>query len=289
MTIGQRCQLVVFGHWTYAVCHMRIRYPDFICVGAQKCGTTWLNENLKIQSGVALPAVKELHYFNEIWLPHQRDWAQAHRRKQVLDHVEWYVNNVPRSDCDVRHLNTVVRISEAPICDKWYGTIFADLPEHAIVGEMTPEYALLPLMGIQHILRLNEKMKFIFVVRDPIDRAWSQLKMIVRNEGLEPSLDTYRRIMKYQDIKLRSDYFETIRTIQQVSEFIGISATTLNFDRASEIIHEGRSGGIPDNLVEPMWSQLGDCYNSFERVAPNLVGQWRKRPRGKSTSQAVAS
>lgn len=283
---------------------MKIRYPNFICVGAQKSGTTWLYENLKNQAGVALPAVKELHYFNEIWLPFQRDWTQAHRRKQVLDHVEWYMNNVPRSDWNAGYLNSVMQISEAPICDKWYGTIFGDLPEHAVVGEMTPEYALLPLTGIQHILRLNEQMKFIFVVRDPIERAWSQLKMIVRNEGHEPSLDTYRRLLEYQDITKRSNYFETIRTIdeagagsqlywtsidaiiseprqvlQDVCHFIGVSVETLNLDRASEIIHEGTSASIPDELYEPMWSKLADCYNLFEQISPSLVGQWRERSR----------
>ncbi len=38
--------------------------PDFLCIGAQKAGTTWLHENLKMHPEIFLPARKELHYFD---------------------------------------------------------------------------------------------------------------------------------------------------------------------------------------------------------------------------------
>src|SRR5690606_11946368 len=39
-------------------------FPDFICIGAQKSGTTWLYENLKLHPDIFMPDKKELHYFN---------------------------------------------------------------------------------------------------------------------------------------------------------------------------------------------------------------------------------
>ena len=283
---------------------MRIRFPDFICVGAQKCGTTWLYENLISHPGIGMPPVKELQYFNEIWLPYQRDWAQGHRRKQVLDHLEWYLKNVPRSDWNAGHINNVMQISEAPICDDWYGRIFGEFPDDIVLGEMTPEYALLPLMGYQHILRLNKNAKFIFLVRDPIERAWSQIKMIVRNEGREPSIDTYLDILKYDDIRMRSDYYETIntirqagvetnlyvntidaiiaepqRTLQEICQFIGVPFEKIDLSRAKDIVHAGIPGPIPPELIQPMWEQLAVCYNRFENFAPEQAQQWRERPR----------
>lgn len=41
-----------------------MRLPDFIGIGAQKAGTTWLAENLNCHSRVFVPNEKELHYFN---------------------------------------------------------------------------------------------------------------------------------------------------------------------------------------------------------------------------------
>lgn len=38
--------------------------PDFLCIGAQKAGTTTLHEQLRTHPGLYLPAEKEVHYFS---------------------------------------------------------------------------------------------------------------------------------------------------------------------------------------------------------------------------------
>jgi len=40
-------------------------YPDFVGIGAQKAGTTWLGHNLQLHPEIWMPGIKELHYFNE--------------------------------------------------------------------------------------------------------------------------------------------------------------------------------------------------------------------------------
>ena len=40
-------------------------YPDFLGIGAQKAGTTWLGRNLQAHPEVWMPRVKEVHYFDE--------------------------------------------------------------------------------------------------------------------------------------------------------------------------------------------------------------------------------
>ena len=40
------------------------QFPDFLGIGAQKAGTTWLHANLAKHPGVMMPKRKELHYFN---------------------------------------------------------------------------------------------------------------------------------------------------------------------------------------------------------------------------------
>lgn len=43
-------------------------FPDFLCIGVQKTGTSWLYENLRIQSEIFMPDRKELDYFSN---PHR--------------------------------------------------------------------------------------------------------------------------------------------------------------------------------------------------------------------------
>jgi hypothetical protein len=45
-----------------------LRYPDFICIGAQKAGTTWLHANLCGQPGIWLSHIMELPYFRDFEL-----------------------------------------------------------------------------------------------------------------------------------------------------------------------------------------------------------------------------
>jgi len=38
--------------------------PDFICIGAQKAGTAWLYENLRVHPDIYMSKKKELHFFD---------------------------------------------------------------------------------------------------------------------------------------------------------------------------------------------------------------------------------
>jgi len=44
---------------------------------------------------------------------------------------------------------------------------------------------LLPDQGIEHILRLSPEVKIIFSLRDPIERNWSQIRMISTGKSEE--------------------------------------------------------------------------------------------------------
>lgn len=50
-----------------------MRTPDFIGIGAPRCGTTWLFEMLKSHPEIDLPDQKALNFFNEYY-SHGKDW-----------------------------------------------------------------------------------------------------------------------------------------------------------------------------------------------------------------------
>ena len=44
---------------------LNLRLPDFLGIGAQKSGTSWLYENLKLHPEIYVSEQKELHYFDK--------------------------------------------------------------------------------------------------------------------------------------------------------------------------------------------------------------------------------
>lgn len=59
---------------------------------------------------------------------------------------------------------------------EWYASLFEDAPEGAICGESTTHYTKLPTypLTIPRILKHIPNSRFVYVIRDPIDRLVSQ-------------------------------------------------------------------------------------------------------------------
>jgi hypothetical protein len=111
--------------------------PDFMVVGTQKAGTTWLFECLNEHPGVFVPELKEVHYF------------------------------CPPGRC---------RVSRAAKGEAWYRGLYADAPPGSVRGDMTTDYMYLP--GVAAALQaFNPGLKIIFLLRDPVERAYSQYWM----------------------------------------------------------------------------------------------------------------
>ena len=51
--------------------------PSFLCIGAQKAGTTWLHAQLRSHPKVWLPPIKELHYFDHKFVKGQKKWTRS--------------------------------------------------------------------------------------------------------------------------------------------------------------------------------------------------------------------
>jgi Sulfotransferase family len=141
--------------------------PDFLCVGAQKGGTTWLYRQLACHPDFWMPPVKELHYFDLLARTH----ADPPR---------------PRDARDVCFLERVRRLS---------GRSYIDLDNYALLfepkgsllsGDITPAYSMLNDELIERVVSYFPNLKVIFLARDPVERAWSQLSMGVRLQNISP-------------------------------------------------------------------------------------------------------
>jgi hypothetical protein len=58
----------------------------------------------------------------------------------------------------------------------WYRSLF-ECGGDAVKGEITPSYALLAEERIREIFALNSQLRIVYIIRNPIERAWSAALM----------------------------------------------------------------------------------------------------------------
>lgn len=110
---------------------------DFIGIGAEKSGTTWIANCLREHSEVFVPKKKEIFFFNEF---------DPHYLSVINPKYEWGI--------------------------EWYESHFADAKEK-IKGEFSPTY-IYDKKAAKRIRKHYPDIKLLVVLRDPVARAFSQ-------------------------------------------------------------------------------------------------------------------
>jgi len=189
--------------------------PDFLGIGAQRCGTTWVYEQLRKHPEVWMPPVKELHYFNVMNKSHR---IAKKRWKDFRKRLPTYLNrnnqeNTPKDILwDFKYL--FFRQSYST-----YSYLF--MPgENQIAGEITPAYSVLNLNDVQKIYVINPKMKIFFLMRDPLDRLWSNaIRVLTRDKNLDArhiSNEEFTKFIEKKNNVLRTDYLRTLSIWESV-------------------------------------------------------------------------
>ncbi|MBK4216225.1 sulfotransferase [Paracoccus caeni] len=162
------------------------RKPGALCIGAQKAGTSWLAQMLGQHPQIWIPPFKEAQYFNHLFLPDHRQWTGWHYRNKLKEirerHVKRNVPMPPELDAYLVDLT-----SRRMFHNQWYKRIFAPAPKTAMPMDFTPEYSGLPDEGVDYIHDFMPKARVIYLIRHPVDRAVSQLRMNLRRKKSAPA------------------------------------------------------------------------------------------------------
>jgi hypothetical protein len=178
--------------------------PDFLVIGAQRAGTTWLHRVLRQHPSLWLPPVKELHYFDRLETKRTILDPKERRRvglKQLLSLDPWLVSYWLRMRSD-----------------EWYARLFRGAKAEGLVaGEITPAYATLDETVLRRIKRLNDNIKLIFVMRDPVERAWSAVNNAAKKGAADASsVEKSIKRARESGAAARSAYADTIRRLEAV-------------------------------------------------------------------------
>ena len=153
-------------------------YPDFIGIGAQKAGTTWLHRNLQAHPQIHMPR-KEVHYFDRKIQDHSGVVSRLIGRSRDAEQWRRQVRQIPKQlakSPSFQELRWNFRYYMRPYDDRWYAQIFESKKEK-VSGEITPAYSVLKKERIAHVHRLMPETKLIFFMRNPIERVWSHTVM----------------------------------------------------------------------------------------------------------------
>jgi hypothetical protein len=156
---------------------------QFLCIGAQKAGTTWLYENLKRQPGIWLPPVKELHYLDHArpsaW---KRLSSEATHHKGARQYLRDCLRDVAKGRKGLSDAALAWHIALGDRDDAWYDKLFS-WSNQRIAGEICPGYARLSADRIEQLAKRYPHLKIIYMLRDPVDRAWSSVAMHFRKNS----------------------------------------------------------------------------------------------------------
>ena len=155
----------------------------FLCVGAAKAGTSWLHAQLAAHPECHFRAIKELHYFNAIDGGFLRKEFQKHKawQKELLERVA-ASDKAPTDDQAIRLADRGAWLDVLNAREENLEAYLAYLQGGAdgakVVGEMTPAYALLSVERLKAMARMAPDVRFLYLLRDPVERLWSHVRMI---------------------------------------------------------------------------------------------------------------
>lgn len=168
-----------------------MKLPNFFIVGAAKAGTTSLYAYLSQHPDIYLSRLKEPKY------------------------LSLSANKLPHNGPgDTKVDESIIKSHEA------YLNLFANALHEKVIGEASADYLFFHETAISEIKKLNPESNILIILRNPIDRAFSAYKHMVKDKreslSFERALihEEHRRNMNYEFIwfyKEAGFYYKQVR------------------------------------------------------------------------------
>ncbi|MCI2393022.1 sulfotransferase [Aliiroseovarius sediminis] len=276
-----------------------MRNQTFIfCLGATKAGTSWLFDYLSGHRQCHLPAMKELHYFDAL-----EQGTGGYYRKQAQ----------ARLDAARKDQSSAWQKRLMADLERWLSVFDGETRDDAaylrylreggakarVIGDFTPAYGLLKEKTLQAMSALTDNVRFVYLMRDPVDRIWSNIRMMAGNDGqaaLDAKVDgvlngtaenildrsNYRRTLNrltraIPREALHIEFYEQLFTpaaIERLCAFLGITPQPASFDR---VVHQSVKADLPTGQRAQLQAALKPQYNFVEKFMGELPPEWTQK------------
>lgn len=282
---------------------MTDRPTVLFCVGAAKAGTTWLYNQLFAHPDCHLRTIKELHYFGSLESGHFGHQLKALRGKMAILKRRADGAGRERKLADLEEWIAVLRQRREDI-PGYLSYLTGGRGSCRLVADMTPAYGLLPEQRLRAMAGIAPDVRFLFLLRDPVARLWSHVRMIARREStaaefpgaasrlmeqvldgapsgavergdyagiltrLMAAVDPSRLMIQFQEDMISRSGFA------RLCAFLGIAPAEADFERR---VHQGAA--LPLNAAQARRARefLRPQYEFVGRLLGDLPPAWQAR------------
>ncbi len=280
------------------------------CIGAQKAGTTWLHAQCAAHPGIHVPIRKEVHYWDTIHPPHVRYYR--HEALQKLAALEALA--LPRrlardwkgiGPDDARRYRDLLHIPDAAHA-RYQHYVMQGARGQRVAADISPGYAMIDAGGFADMQAAAPDARFVFILRDPVDRLWSNLRHnrsrgfqkggraadlnaalakvlskphagpVVRSDYARTIAALERAVPASQILYLFYETMFTVEAMRRLSDFLGVKPFAADL---GGVVNLGADGGArPDrDLARRARGLLDPVYRMAEaRFGPDLPDAWRR-------------
>ncbi len=270
--------------------------PNFIIPGFPKGGTTWLYNRLVDSSLFSMPAQKEIHFFNRDKNYNLGSSGKENgyflQRKSLLRNFGYE---------GLYFFREYLKLWEAN--DDTYLRLFSNTDLAS--GDITPIYVLLGEEGIKRMSAKLNGVKILFILRDPIERSWSQFRMTAGRNKKPIDRYTLEEIKSFfnQPLQIkRSDYKRGIELFSKhfskspiavifydtllknpnlflesaIGFITGVSSDNSSVNLSSKD-HVSTKIKMPDEVYKFLKEHLCHQYDWLETTIPHYGEKWKSR------------
>ncbi|WP_061960875.1 sulfotransferase [Demequina flava] len=244
-------------------------------VGAQKAATTWLYDYLRRSPQFVHRLFKEYHVFDSSDAATQ-EWS---RKKVFRLSAENSANAKLQKSSQAKHLLRASMVLHPKHYYGYFDTLLCSGPEFRLAADVTPAYALLSADRYAKIRtafkRRGIRARAVFLMRDPVERAYSQVRMEHRRDPERftvPPEQALRDLYTHPGTAARGRYDQTIANLEQA-----FPDSDLHYEFYERLFSKEAVGRVCEFLVvdyiEPDFAYIPNVTTGSKRHVPGDLAQ----------------
>ena len=279
----------------------------FLCIGAAKAGTDWLHQQLSSHPDVYLRSIKELHYFDA--LENGQLDRELEKHSGLQENLLKRIAKEQRTPDTTQALRLADRGAWMDVLERGEDTsayleyLTNGAKNGQVVADMTPAYALLPEERLSRMAAMSKDVRFLFLMRDPVERLWSHIRMIAVRRDPDGQISQKRcaRLLQNtlsggeEQISKRSDYAGTLKRLMaavpgpqvlidvfeemvtgdglvRICSFLGIAPVTPSLAP----VHKGQALAMTRDQRQAAADWLAPQYEAAEQALGRMPESWAR-------------
>lgn len=199
-------------------------------IGAQKAGTTWLSQYLARHPDVHASSTKELHYFDALHAPNERTHLDGRLEALQKEASRLTADFSPANLAPLGHIAKLadrlsIYAAERGDHRMYVAHLLRGRRTERLIYDITPSYSTLDRSAFADMESLGPA-RFIFLMREPVSRMWSQIRMAQRAAARDQDDAAFEGacVARARELQAsgrlaripRADYARTVRELEAV-------------------------------------------------------------------------